>query len=70
MLFATIEDNASGQSLEVVVFNSVLEKTAGAWVENACVIVDGKISRRDGQLKMICENAEEVGVNCDSYKIH
>lgn len=60
MLFATIEDNTSGQSLEVVVFNSVLEKTASAWVENACVIVDGKISRRDGELKMICENAKRL----------
>jgi DNA polymerase-3 subunit alpha len=60
MLFATIEDNSSGQSLEIVVFNSVLEKTAGVWVENACVIVDGKISRRDGEVKMICENAKKL----------
>jgi DNA polymerase-3 subunit alpha len=60
MLFATIEDNSSGQSLEIVVFNSILEKTTSAWVENACVIVDGKISRRDGELKMICENAKRL----------
>jgi DNA polymerase-3 subunit alpha len=60
MLFATIEDNASGQSLEIVVFNSVLEKTAAAWVENACIIVDGKVSRRDGEVKMLCENAKRL----------
>jgi DNA polymerase-3 subunit alpha len=60
MLFATIEDNSSGQSLEIVVFNSILEKTGGVWIENACVIVDGKISRRDGEVKMICENAKKL----------
>jgi DNA polymerase-3 subunit alpha len=60
MIFATIEDNASGQSIEVVVFNSILEKTSAAWVENACVIVDGRVSHRDGETKMICENAKKL----------
>jgi DNA polymerase-3 subunit alpha len=60
MIFATIEDNASGQSIEVVVFNSVLEKTSAAWVENACVIVDGRVSHRDGETKMLCENAKKL----------
>jgi DNA polymerase-3 subunit alpha len=59
MIFATIEDK-SGQAIEVVVFNSVLEKTASAWVDNACVIVDGRISHRDGEAKMICENAKRL----------
>lgn len=60
MIFATIEDNKSGQSIEVVVFNSVLEKTAAAWVENACVIVDGRVSHRDGETKLLCENAKRL----------
>jgi len=60
MIFATIEDSTSGQSIEVVVFNSVLEKTASAWVENACVIVDGRISHRDGETKLLCENAKRL----------
>jgi len=60
MIFATIEDNTSGQPLEIVVFNSVLEKTAPVWMENACVIVDGRMSSRDGQPKMICENAKRL----------
>lgn len=59
MIFATIEDK-SGQAIEVVVFNSVLEKTSTAWVENACVIVDGRISHRDGETKMLCENAKRL----------
>jgi DNA polymerase-3 subunit alpha len=60
MIFATIEDSASGQSIEVVVFNSILEKTASAWVENACVIVDGRVSHRDGETKLLCENAKRL----------
>jgi DNA polymerase-3 subunit alpha len=59
MIFATIEDK-SGQAIEVVVFNSVLEKTTSAWVDNACVIVDGRVSHRDGEAKMLCENAKRL----------
>jgi DNA polymerase III alpha subunit len=60
MIFATIEDNVSGQSIEVVVFNSVLEKTSSVWLENACVIVDGHVSRRDGEVKLLAENAKRL----------
>ena len=59
MIFATIED-ASGTAIEVVVFNSVLEKTSSVWVDNACVIVDGHISRRDGETKLLCDNAKRL----------
>jgi DNA polymerase-3 subunit alpha len=60
MIFATIEDANGGQSIEVVVFNSILEKTSAAWVENACVIVDGRVSHRDGETKLLCENAKKM----------
>ena len=59
MIFATIEDQ-SRQSVEVVVFNSVLEKTATAWEVNRPVILDGRVSRRDNELKIICENAKRL----------
>jgi len=59
MIFATIEDLAQ-QNLEVVVFNSVLEKTASVWAENTPVVVEGKMSERDGELKMICEKAKRL----------
>ncbi len=59
MIFATIEDIAD-KNIEVVVFNSVLEKTASVWAENAPVIVEGKLSERDGELKMICEKAKRL----------
>ena len=59
MIFATIEDLAQ-QNLEVVVFNSVLEKTASVWAENTPVVVEGKITERDGETKMICEKAKRL----------
>jgi len=60
MIFATIED-ASQKPLEVVVFNSVLEKTSSVWAENAPVIVQGHISPRDGEVKFICDAAKRLG---------
>ncbi len=59
MIFATLED-AAGSAIEVVVFNSVLEKTSQAWADNACVIVDGHMSHRDGETKLLCENAKRI----------
>ncbi len=59
MMFVTIEDT-SQQPIELVVFNSVLEKTSAIWTDNAVVVVEGKISRRDGELKMICEKAKRL----------
>ena len=59
MIFATIED-ASQKPLEVVVFASVLEKTAAAWVENAPVIIQGHVSPRDGELKFVCDAAKRL----------
>ncbi len=59
MIFATIEDHTQ-QSIEIVVFNSILEKTAAAWEINQPVILDGRISRRDNELKIICENAKRL----------
>ena len=59
MIFATIED-ASQKPLEVVVFNSVLEKTSKSWEENNIVLVQGRMSFRDGQAKLICDNAKRL----------
>ncbi len=59
MIFATIED-ASMQQLEVLVFNSVLLKTASVWEENNVVLVAGRMSWRDGEPKMICDDAKKL----------
>ena len=56
MLFATIED-FSQKPLEVVVFNSILARTASVWEENKVVFIEGKMSWRDDEPKMICDTA-------------
>ncbi len=59
MVFATIED-PSMQQLEVLVFNSVLVKTASIWEENNVLLVAGRMSWRDGEPKMICDEARKL----------
>jgi DNA polymerase-3 subunit alpha len=59
MIFVTIED-VSQKPLEIVVFNSVLEKTANVWTENSSIIVQGRMSPRDGEMKMVCDNAKKI----------
>ena len=60
MLFATIED-FSPQPLEVVVFNSVLAKTLPVWEVNSVVLVEGRMSSRNDEVKMICDRAQKIG---------
>ncbi|MGB9609083.1 MAG: OB-fold nucleic acid binding domain-containing protein [Minisyncoccia bacterium] len=59
MIFVTLED-LSNEQIEVIVFNNTLEKSIGIWAENNAVIIQGKISLRDGQTKIICEKAAKL----------
>lgn len=56
MVFARIED-FSPLPIEVVVFNSTYEKTAAIWEMNNVVVIQGKISNRNGETKLICDQA-------------
>ncbi len=58
MLFATVEDFDT--ALEIVVFPDTLEKNQGVWKENTAVLILGKISSRNGEVKLICESATEL----------
>jgi len=58
MIFATVQD--FDNSLEVVVFPDTLIKSAAVWRENNPIVVVGRLSGRNGELKMICENAAEL----------
>ena len=57
MVFATVED-FSPNPLEVVVFNSVLAKTATVWEQNNVVLVQGRMSWRNGEPSMLCDGAQ------------
>lgn len=59
MVFATLED-LSQKSLELVVFNSVLVKTATVWNENEIIVAQGRLTSKDGVPKFLCENAKIV----------
>ncbi len=56
MLFVHLED-FSPKPLELVIFNDIFTKTSAVWQESNVVYVKGKISWRNGEPKMICENA-------------
>lgn len=58
MLFAKIEDVSD--NLEIIVFPNILEKKPDIWEENAIIIVQGKISKRDSEPKMICEEVIKI----------
>ena len=58
MVFAKIED--LNDSLEVLVFSDILNKKPEIWTENNIVLVGGKMSWRNNEPKMICEDAKEL----------
>jgi DNA polymerase-3 subunit alpha len=53
MLVVTLEDLTG--SLEVVVFPKVFEQTANTWVDDAVVLVSGRVDRRDEAAQLLCE---------------
>jgi len=56
MLFVEIED-LTGR-IEALVFPNVLEQTATAWQEERIVLVSGRLSDRDGNLKILCDSVK------------
>ncbi len=58
MLFATIED--FNDSLETIVFADALAKNPAIWQENNVLIVQGRLSWRNNEPKLICEHAVEL----------
>ncbi|MEK7178230.1 MAG: DNA polymerase III subunit alpha, partial [Patescibacteria group bacterium] len=60
MLFTKLEDWAN--KIEVVVFPDMLEKNPDIWQEDNIVIVQGKVSQRNGTLSIICDNVQEFKI--------
>ncbi len=56
MLFVELEDMTG--RIEVLVFPSILEQTATIWQEEKIVLVSGRLSDRDENLKIICDNVK------------
>jgi DNA polymerase III subunit alpha len=61
MLFVKIED-MSGR-LEVLVFPTVLAAQPAIWQEDKVVLVKGKLSDKDGVIKLLCNDAKLIDVS-------
>ncbi len=58
MLFTKLEDWAN--KIEVVVFPDTLLKDQEIWVEDKIIVVQGKVSDRNGNISVICDTAREL----------
>ncbi|MDO8600212.1 MAG: DNA polymerase III subunit alpha [bacterium] len=58
MLFVKFEDGIG--KTELLVFPSTLERTETLWQEEKAIKVKGRVTDRDGMIKVICEDAKEL----------
>ncbi len=60
MLFVKVEDLSD--NIEILVFSDALGKDPYLWQENKPVIIDGRVSRKDGEVKLICLRAKAINI--------
>lgn len=58
MMFNTIEDGIG--KMEILVFPKTLEKNPEIWEEEKIVLIKGKLSDKDGEYKLLCEDVNLV----------
>ena len=58
MLFVRLEDQSG--SIEILVFPTTLKEKPEIWQEEKILLVSGRLSSKEGVLKMICEKAQEL----------
>ena len=58
MLFARIEDTSD--NTEILVFHDTLIKNPNIWIEGSIVEVKGRLSKKDGEPKIICYEAKII----------
>lgn len=58
MLFVKLEDLSD--NIEILVFAEMLSKYQALWKENNSVLISGKVSKRDGDTKLICQTAQAI----------
>ena len=58
MFFMELEDLSD--RVEVVVFPNIIERNPTIFKENKIVLISGKLDRRRGELKVVCEGIEEI----------
>jgi len=58
MLFVKLEDLTA--RIEVLVFPRVLAQNPSIWQEDKILMIRGRLSDKDGEPKILCEEAKEV----------
>lgn len=58
MLFVKVEDLNDG--IEIIVFPKTLSETSEVWRDDCIVAVEGRISQKDAECKIICGRVREV----------
>ncbi len=58
MFFVGLEDMTG--RIEILVFGKAAERTSESWIEGEVVMVDARISHKDGDLKCIAEGVERI----------
>jgi DNA polymerase III alpha subunit len=61
MFFIGLED-LTGRT-EVLVFGKTAEQTDGFWKEDDIVLIDARVSHKDGQLRSIAESVERLSLD-------
>ena len=58
MIFMRVED--LNDAMEVIVFTNTLSKNPALWQENKVLIIEGRLSWKDDDPKLICQSAIEL----------
>jgi len=58
MIFAKVED--LNDNIEVLVFNDTLNKNPSVWEEGNVIQLTGRISRKNGEPKILCNDAKKL----------
>jgi len=60
MLFVTLEDLSD--NIEILVFSEALGQYGALWEENNSVLVTAKVSKRNGEIKLICQTVQAINL--------
>jgi len=58
MLFVTLEDLTG--TTEILIFPNLLSRTQTTWQEDKIILVNGQISDKDGEPKLLADSAQEI----------
>ena len=65
MIFMKLEDLTG--KMEVVIFPNLLERNPGALQENKIIFVAGRVDDRNGEIKIVADDAQEILVPKEDF---